>query len=79
MGASFDVKRANTEAAGSVTMMSERERVMVLMSTIHSGYRLLKRRIDLGELPAVNTLVVNNSDHLNYIFSGREKNSFLSH
>ena len=50
-------ERANTEAAGSVTMMSERERVMVLMSTIHSGYRLLKRRIDLGELPAVNTLV----------------------
>ena len=35
-------------------MISERERVIVLMSTIHAGYRTLKQRIDLGELPVVN-------------------------
>ena len=46
--------RANHEAAGSVIMISERERVIVLMSTIHAGYRTLKQRIDLGELPVVN-------------------------
>ena len=49
--------RANDEAAGSVIMMTERERVIVLMSTIHAGYRTLKRRIDLGELPAVITMI----------------------
>ena len=49
-------QRANTEAEGSVIMMSDRERVMVLMSTMHQGYRNIKRRIDLGELPTVNTL-----------------------
>ena len=27
------------------------------MSTIHAGYRTLKRRIDLGELPAVITII----------------------
>ena len=48
--------RANSQAADSVIMMSDRERVMVLMSTMHQGYRNIKRRIDLGELPGVNTL-----------------------
>ena len=48
--------RANSQVADSVIMMSDRERVMVLMSTMHQGYRNIKRRIDLGELPGVNTL-----------------------
>ena len=38
-------------------MMTERERVIVLMSTIHTGYRTLKRKTNLGELPAIITLV----------------------
>ena len=48
--------KANAADPGSTIMMTEKERVIVMMSTIHSGYRILKKRIDLGELPPVNTM-----------------------
>ena len=48
--------RANAVTAGSVAMMTERESVIVLMSTIHAGYKSIKRRIDLGEIGNVNTM-----------------------
>ena len=48
--------RANAVTAGSVAMMTERERVIVLMSTIHAGYKSIKRRIDLGEIGNGNTM-----------------------
>ena len=48
--------RASAVTAGSVAMMTERERVIVLMSTIYAGYKSIKRRIDLGEIGNVNTM-----------------------
>ena len=48
--------RANATAVGSVAMMTERERVTVLMSILHGGYKPIKRRIDLGEIDEVNSM-----------------------
>ena len=46
---------ANAVTAGSVAMMTERERVIVLMSTFHAGYKSVKRRINLDGIGNVNT------------------------